>query len=107
MALDFQVFTEANNGNKGLLCYDKYKPVIAIIDAILPKKSGLSLAKEIITKYPDGRILLLSNIDNTFIRKQSVLSGASDLLLKPFSDKECLTSIRYLMKDFSYDNSCS
>ncbi len=97
--LKIQVLAEAMDGARAYLYYQFHKPALVVIDVLLKEKSGLLLAKAIIAKNAEARILLVSSLDTRKIREEALFSGASDLLIKPFSDTEFMSSVQYLIGD--------
>ncbi|HET7147820.1 MAG TPA: response regulator [Candidatus Nitrosopolaris sp.] len=73
------VIVTSTTANEAMDDYEKYRPDFVIIDYKLPgKKNGLEAAKEILMRYPSGRILILT-----------AFQGAKDELEKDlfFADK--------------------
>src|SRR5205823_14538665 len=59
------VIVISTTANEAMDDYEKYRPDFVIIDYKLPgKKNGLQAAKEILMRYPSGRILMLTAFDS-------------------------------------------
>jgi DNA-binding response OmpR family regulator len=59
------VIVTSTTADEAMDDYEKYRPDFVIIDYKLPgKKNGLQAAKEILMRYPSGRILMLTAFDN-------------------------------------------
>ncbi len=59
------VIVTSTTANEAMDDYEKYRPDFVIIDYKLPgKKNGLQAAKEILMRYPSGRILMLTAFDS-------------------------------------------
>ena len=59
------VIVTSTTADEAMDDYEKYRPDFVIIDYKLPgKKNGLQAAKEILMRYPSGRILMLTAFDS-------------------------------------------
>lgn len=67
-----------------------------ILDVVMPKISGLEIAKEISKKENSGCILMMSSLDSENILIESIASGAKDFLLKPFTKNQLINSVNKL-----------
>ena len=67
-----------------------------ILDVVMPKISGLEIAKEISQKDNPGCILMMSSLDSENILIESIASGAKDFLLKPFTNSQLIDSVNKL-----------
>jgi DNA-binding response OmpR family regulator len=90
--------TLAKDGNHALDIFLDSDFDFCILDVMMPKKDGFSLAKEIRTKNPDIPILFLTAKN----QKEDVIDGlkigADDYLTKPFSMEELLLRITAVLK---------
>ena len=69
-----------------------------IVDVVMPKKSGIELAKEITSQQKEKCILMISSLDSENILIESIASGAKDFLKKPFSKDQLIFSMENLYK---------
>jgi two-component system copper resistance phosphate regulon response regulator CusR len=69
---------------------------LAILDVILPGKSGLELCRQIRKYKADLPILLLTALGTTKDKVTGLESGADDYLVKPFHFEELLARIKAL-----------
>jgi DNA-binding response OmpR family regulator len=97
MAKDFNV-TLAKDGNQALDIFLDSEFDFCILDVMMPKKDGFSLAKEIRTKNPEIPILFLTakSMQEDTIKGFEV--GADDYMTKPFSMEELLLRIKAILK---------
>jgi DNA-binding response OmpR family regulator len=80
----FAVSTAAD-GEEGLQKAMEGGFSLIILDIMLPKMDGLELLKALKASPPakeNGKILILSNLENDSITKAGIESGASDYLVK-------------------------
>lgn len=80
---DFCIIAEAGNGYQIMEILDSGTPIdVILMDINMPKLDGLGATKLVHKKYPDVRILALSQYDEKRFVKQMVKNGASGYLLK-------------------------
>lgn len=86
-------FYIATNGKHGLELYIKYTPDIVITDINMPVMDGIEMVREIKTRYPNAKIIVMSayNIKENFI--ESVNLGVDGYLMKPVEAKKLLSLI--------------
>ena len=90
--------TLSKDGNQGLDIFLSQEFDFCILDVMMPKKDGFSLAKEIRTKNPEVPILFLTakSMQEDTIKGFEV--GADDYMTKPFSMEELLLRIKAILK---------
>ncbi len=83
----FEIAASANDGGSALALYEKYVPDVLLMDIRMKDKDGLTAAGEILTKYPDARILLLTTFsDDEYIIKALRLGAAGYLLKQDYQN---------------------
>ncbi len=87
-----------NNGEEAFKKYLTEKPELLILDVMMPKKDGFTLAKEIReidTKIP---IIFLTAKSQTQDVVKGFNIGGNDYVKKPFSMEELIVRMQYLLK---------
>ncbi|MFO7613729.1 MAG: response regulator transcription factor [Bacteroidales bacterium] len=80
---DITVVAEANNGYKVLETLESGIPVdVILMDINMPLLDGLNCTKMVAKKFPDVKVIALSQYDEKRFVKQMVKNGASGYLLK-------------------------
>ena len=70
------------DGTDAVRLYEEYKPDILLTDIQMQTMSGLEAATQIIAKYPDAKIILLTTfMDDEYVR-QALDTGAKGYILK-------------------------
>jgi len=85
--------SETTNGFETVQEYVKVKPDVLLLDLAMPKKDGISALKEILTKDPSAKIIMITASDNQNTIKECFDNGASAYILKPFDFEEVLKTI--------------
>jgi DNA-binding response OmpR family regulator len=97
---DYDV-TLAQDGQQGLIAYNKDEFDLCIFDVMMPKKDGFTLAKDIREKDKETPIIFLTAKS----MKEDILKGfkigADDYITKPFNSEELLYRVQAILKRMS------
>lgn len=93
---DFEV-THAVNGEEALAFYHDHHPDILVLDVMMPKKDGFTLAREIREENPTIPIIFLTAKSQTKDVLEGFEHGGNDYLKKPFSMEELIVRIKALL----------
>ena len=93
---DFRV-TLCPDGEKALKAYKESQPEILVLDVMMPKKDGFTVAKEIRSENDDIPIIFLTAKSQTQDVVEGFSIGGNDYLKKPFSMEELIVRIHNLM----------
>lgn len=86
------------DGEKGFIAFKNNSYDICILDIMLPKKDGLTLAKEILHTDPNIPIIFLTAKDQIDDKIKGLKTGADDYITKPFSTEELILRIQAILK---------
>lgn len=79
---EIQVIATGSDGDEAVALYRTHKPDVLLMDIQMPHTDGLTATKQILSEYPNARILLLTTfLDDEYII-QALKNGASGYLLK-------------------------
>jgi DNA-binding response OmpR family regulator len=92
----FTVF-HAENGDEAFDLYKKENPDILVLDVMMPKKDGFTLAKEIRLENKKIPIIFLTAKSQTSDVLEGFNHGGNDYLKKPFSMEELIVRINSLL----------
>lgn len=84
--LNIEIVGESGYPDEALELIDKSKPDIILSDICMPIKDGIEVCEEVVQKYPDIVIIMLTGYDKFEYAKRSVRLGAFDFILKPIDD---------------------
>lgn len=86
------------DGQQALEAYYQEKPQLLVLDVMMPKLDGFSLAKEIRMQDPKIPILFLTAKSQTKDVVEGFTIGGNDYLKKPFSIEELIVRIKNLLQ---------
>jgi two-component system, OmpR family, response regulator MprA len=93
----YEVIT-ASDGDAGLQMALDERPHLIILDIGLPKRNGLSVARELRQRAFTAPVLMLTARDTVTDKVQGFDAGADDYLSKPFDYDELLARVRALLR---------
>ena len=93
---DFEVF-HAEDGEKAYEIFQKEKPEVLVLDVMMPKKDGFTLAKEIREENSSIPIIFLTAKSQTKDVLEGFQHGGNDYLKKPFSMEELIVRVHALL----------
>ena len=91
---DIQVVGEADNGAEAVAQAQKLHPSVILMDLVMPHMDGIEATRQITSRQPDVRILVLTSFaadDKVF---PAIKAGALGYLLKDSSPEELVQAIR-------------
>tara|TARA_R110002124_G_scaffold287364_1_gene473992 strand:+ start:22438 stop:23121 length:684 start_codon:yes stop_codon:yes gene_type:complete len=86
------------DGYEAMKAFHKEKPAILVLDVMMPKKDGFTLAKEIRALDAEIPIIFLTAKSQTKDVVEGFSLGGNDYLKKPFSMEELIVRINNLLK---------
>jgi DNA-binding NarL/FixJ family response regulator len=98
---DIEIVGEASTAAEAISQVGEIKPDIVVIDAQLPDRSGIEVSREIRTRFPDVRVLLLTAHGDDRAILGSVLAGASGYLLREIGSAETIDAVRRVAEGHS------
>jgi len=98
---DLEVVGEANHGKEAIALTESLQPDIILMDVRMPICDGVQATREIHTRYPWIRILVLTTFDNDNYVFESLQAGALGYLLKSTPAPKVAAAIRSLHQGYS------
>jgi DNA-binding response OmpR family regulator len=86
------------DGKEGLLQFNKEKYDLCLLDIMMPKKDGFSLAEDIRKTNAEIPIVFLTAKSMTEDKIQGLKLGADDYITKPFSSEELVLRLKAILK---------
>jgi two-component system, NarL family, response regulator NreC len=91
---DVVVDDEAGDAEQAVRLARLHKPDVILLDVVMPGRSGLDAAPDILAAAPKARILVLSMQDDPSYVRQAFSAGATGYLLKEAADDELVQAVR-------------
>ena len=91
---DIEVIGAATNGEEGVQMAVELKPDIVLMDINMPGMDGITASEQISQQVPFTQIIMMSVQGEADYLRRSMLAGAREFLIKPFSSDELVSSIR-------------
>ena len=100
---DFKVIAEALDGFQVLEQLDEgLRPDVILVDINMPKLDGLECTKQVSKKYPECKVIALSQYDEKRFVKRMLRNGAVGYLLKDAGKDKLEKAIRTVMQGEKY-----
>ncbi|MCJ8009824.1 response regulator [Lederbergia wuyishanensis] len=97
----FEVIGAAENGKEALEMVKVHKPHAVLTDVLMPEMTGIELAKEIESLYPETRVIVLSAYDDFKYAQEAIQYGVKGYLLKPLSKNDFLDTFNKLKEELN------
>jgi pilus assembly protein CpaE len=91
---DIEVVGAASSGEEAVDLTGKLQPDILLMDINMPGMDGIATTERISATYPLTSIIMMSVQGEADYLRRSMLAGAREFLVKPFSSDELTASIR-------------
>ena len=91
---DMEVVGEAADGNQAVEVFGRVKPSLVLMDVRMPIKDGIAATKDIRTRHPDARILMLTTYDGDTEIHRAIQAGARGYVLKNSTGDELIPALR-------------
>ncbi|PZX08277.1 LuxR family two component transcriptional regulator [Psychrobacillus insolitus] len=98
----FDVIAEGDDGNDILSLYDQYLPDVVLMDINMPTKNGIDATSELLGKYPDAKVIMLSIHDDESYVTHALKTGALGYMLKEMDANAIVAAIKVVAKGGSY-----
>jgi DNA-binding NarL/FixJ family response regulator len=79
---DFEIVATVHDGSAAVLAAKEYSPSLMLLDVSLPILRGFDAARAILAKFPDIKILFVSNYAERAYAEEARRIGASGYVLK-------------------------
>lgn len=96
---EFEIVGFCRSGEEALEKYESFQPDLVTLDIVMPGMDGLETCRELMERWPDARILMVSSLayDDTIKCAESL--GAKGFIFKPFDQPNLLAALRKALED--------
>lgn len=99
---DLEVVAEAGDGREAVRLSLEQDPDLVVIDISMPRMTGLQAVRELHSRRPGLRILILSMHENEQYLYEALKAGASGYVLKTVADRDLVEACRAAMRGESF-----
>lgn len=89
------------NGRQALELMDLHYFDAVITDICMPEMDGITLTKEILSRYGDLPVMVITGYPDQYSSESAIKAGAMEFIIKPFSNPELAVRFQKMMADFS------
>jgi DNA-binding NarL/FixJ family response regulator len=97
-APDLEVTAEAGDGAEAVDLGLREEVDLAVLDVMMPRKTGLQAAAELSRRRPELKLLMLSMHDSEQYLFEALKAGASGYVLKTAADRDLVEAVRAAMR---------
>ena len=91
---DMDVIGEAGSASDAILMVANLHPKVVLMDIRLPGEGGLEATRQIVTRFPDTKVVILTSFADEDLVMSAIRAGAVGYLLKEVGNEEVLRGIR-------------
>ncbi len=99
---DLQVIGEAAHSGEALRLVENLQPQMVIMDISMPGMDGIEATRQLVQRYPQIRVLLLTIHEDKSLIRAAMQAGAAGYILKQAVDTELIEAIRQLSAGKQY-----
>lgn len=89
-----RVVGECSGGSEAVKLYDQHRPDVVVMDLHMPGGDGRTATAEIVGRWPDARVLMLTIAADEQSVAEAMLAGACGYVLKSAAVRELVAAIR-------------
>ena len=87
----------ASDGEEAIHLFNKYNPVVVLLDVMMPKEDGYEVCRKIRAKS-DVPVILVTARGEDFEKIMGLDIGADDYIVKPFSMMEMVSRVKAVLR---------
>jgi pilus assembly protein CpaE len=91
---DIEVVGAAESGAEAIALAAKLSPDVVLMDINMPDMDGIAATEQLASSAPTAAVIMMSVQGEADYLRRSMLAGAREFLVKPFSSDELTASIR-------------
>ena len=87
-----------DNALDAYVMIERERPALVLLDYMMPKVNGLDALKEIRKRFPETYVIMFTGKGSEEVAVELMKSGASDYVLKPFSNAKLVERIENVLR---------
>ncbi|MBI4409405.1 MAG: response regulator [Gemmatimonadetes bacterium] len=93
----FDVTGEAETGEEAVRKYRELRPSLVTMDIVMPDLGGIEAVRQIISEFPDAKVLMCSAMGQQALVIEAIQAGARDFVVKPFQPSRVLEAVHRVL----------
>ena len=81
-SINGEIVAEAANGQEAIDLFNEHKPDLMLLDINMPIKTGEEALEEVIRKYPNALVIMLSSLSDAKSVEKCMKFGSSNFIRK-------------------------
>lgn len=98
----FEIVAEGDDGSEVFNLYEEHNPDVVLMDINMPRMNGIEATEQLMTKYPDAKVIVLSIHDDESYVSQALKTGALGYMLKEMDADAIVQAIKVVAAGGSY-----
>ena len=90
---NFEVVSEASTAREAVERVAAFSPDVVVMDIRLPGGSGIEACQEIVDKYPDTKVIMLTSYAEDEMLFSAIRAGAAGYVLKQIGGEDLVRAI--------------
>ena len=96
---DFEIVGFCRSGEEALSTYETVNPKVVTMDIVMPGMDGLDAAEEMLKRWPDARVVMVSSLAYGDTTERAREIGAKGFVFKPFDREALIAALHEAVKD--------
>jgi two-component system, NarL family, response regulator DegU len=98
----FEVVAEGDDGSEAIALVEQYQPDVIIMDINMPNTNGVEATGQLIQKFPEAKVIILSIHDDENYVTHALRTGATGYLLKEMDADALIEAVKVVADGGSY-----
>lgn len=99
---DLHIVGTATNGHEAVAAARQERPDIILMDVVMEKMGGLEATREILSEFPQTKVIMLTMYAEKAFFKEALAAGATGYFLKGSDSDELINTIRVVYSGGTY-----
>lgn len=98
----FNVLAEGDDGSEAMNLVETHEPDVVLMDINMPETNGVEATRELMDRYPDTKVIILSIHDDENYVNHALKTGALGYLLKEMDSEALVDAVKIVADGGSY-----
>ncbi|WP_312857791.1 response regulator transcription factor [Bacillus haikouensis] len=98
----FNVVAEGDDGSEAVNLIESHEPDVVLMDINMPEINGVEATRELMNKYPQTKVIILSIHDDENYVNHALKTGALGYLLKEMDSEALVDAVKVVAEGGSY-----